>query len=78
MLGICILNRGCPFVVGWTFGAATLGGGADADVLCGRNVGACLLGWVGTLAVEIGNGLNCRVSYGLFALGSVSGCLSGA
>ena len=44
MLGICILKRGCPFVVGWTFGAATLGGGADADVLCGSSVGACLLG----------------------------------
>ena len=59
MRGICILSRGCPFAVGWTFGAATLGGGANADVPCGENVGACLLGCVGALAVEMGNGLNC-------------------
>ena len=58
MLGICILNRVCPFIVGWTFGAATLGGGADAGALCGRNVGACLLGVTCSLAVEIGSGLS--------------------
>ena len=59
MLGIFILNLVGPFVVGWTFGAATLGGGANADVPCGENVGACLLGCVGALAVEMGKGLNC-------------------
>ena len=42
MLGICILVPGCPFVGNWTFGAATLGGGADAGALFGRTAGACL------------------------------------
>ena len=59
MRGICILNRVCPFAVGWTFGASALGGGANADVPCGENVGACLLGCVGALAVEVGKGLSC-------------------
>ena len=79
MWGIFILDRGCPCVVGWTFGAATLGGGAvGIDVPCGENVGVCLLGCVGALDVEMGNGLSCCVPCGLFALGSVSGCLNGA
>ena len=44
MPGICILILGFPFVGNWTFGAATLGGGADAGALFDRVGGACLLG----------------------------------
>ena len=77
MLGIFIPNFAGPLVVAWTFGAATLGGGAAAGFLCGSTGGAWLLSRLVRLLIAIGNGLSCLVSCGLLGFGSVSGCLRG-